>query len=462
MKTIKYVLCAFVALLGFASCDKNDDSALQLGGNCLVEQIALDEYEGKVDLAMRNIVVRVPETANVDNMKVTSLKISDGAKANLAVGDALNMNFDQNVHVTSGDLYLDWTLTVLRDEAHILSFVINDIYNGIIDEETKTITVYVPASVDVANIAPYIEVSPNAEITPAGGQTQDFSKPVVYTVTNNSANSEYTVNVITIDKPKAIFVGAVSDMSKLDDEASAACLWMLSNVDKSMYVSFDDIMANNIDLSECKLVWWHFHYDGGVDGHDPFITKAPKAIEAKNWFRDMYNNGVNFFFTRYATIYPSFFGVTGDDEWTTPNNCWGGNEASPEVCGGPWEFIKIDGGHPLFAGTIAGDDPNRIYLTDKDYCVTNSTAQYHIGNDWGDYKTDQDWINRTGGKILGKGGDGAIVAWEYPAHDGKGGVLCIGSGCYDWYSGGTGAAYVEKFHKNVEIMTTNAINYLTK
>ena len=111
---------------------------------------------------------------------------------------------------------------------------------------------------------------------------------------------------------------------------------------------------------------------------------------------------------------------------------------------------------------MAGDNANEVYCTDAGYHITNSTAQYHIGTDWGGYDNYDAWTNRTGGKILGVGGDGAIVAWEYPAHEGKGGIVCIGSGCYDWYSYTFEAGYVENYHKNIAIITQNAINYLTK
>lgn len=463
MKAIsKYIMCAVAVLFAFASCSKNDDCSLDLSGNCLVEQISLDGYEGKVDLATRSIVVRIPETAPVSAMKVTSLKISNGATANVAQGQTLDMSNDQNIHVKSGDMYLDWTLSVLRDEAKIYSFVINGIYNGMIDEAAKTITVYVPGSVDVKNATPTIELSKNATVDPLNGSAQDFSEPVTYTVSNNTAESKYVVTVIAIEKPKALFLGAASNMSQLDPEALEACTWMLANVPESMYASFADLQAGTIDISQCKLMWWHFHKDGGVDGHDPFIEKAPEAMAAKNQLRDFYENGGSLFLTRYASILPSFIGVTGDDEWTTPQNCWGGNEDSAELCGGPWDFIKYDASHPLFAGTINGDDEGRIYCTDKGYHITNSTAQYHIGEDWGGYPSHDAWVARNGGKILGVGGDGAVVAWEYPAHDGKGGIICIGSGCYDWYSYTFEDGYTEKFHQNIAIMTKNAINYLTK
>ena len=286
-------------------------------------------------------------------MKVTTLSISNGAAANISMGQTLNMSAAKVLHVTNGDVVLDWTINVLRDEARIYQFVANDIYQGTIDQNAKTITIYVPASVDVTNIVPTIVYSDNATITPATGIAQDFSQPVTYTVTNNTAVTEYTVTVIAIDKAKALFIGAASSMDDLDPEAKAACTWMMSNVEGTLYASFADLHAGTIDLSECKIMWWHYHKDGGVDGHDQFVANAPEALEAKNEIRQFYENGGALFLTRYATNLASFIGVTGDDEWTTPNNCWGQDEDKAELCGGPWEFRIWDGqtGHAMFQDT---------------------------------------------------------------------------------------------------------------
>ena len=239
---------------------------------------------------------------------------------------------------------------------------------------------------------------------------------------------------------------------------------MLANVPNSLYASFADIENNTIDLSNCKVMWWHYHVDGGVDGHDVFAARATKALAAKNQLRSFYENGGSFLLTRYATNLPSFIGVTGDDEWTTPNNCWGQDESGAELCGGPWTFRMYEGqdGHALYQGLIKGDNTNEVYCTDAGYHITNSTAQYHIGTDWGDYPDYNAWTSRTGATILGVGGDGAIVAWEYPRTATKGGIICIGSGCYDWYSYTYEAGYTENYHKNIATMTKNAINYLMK
>lgn len=462
MKTIYKVFCAICIICGLWACSDDNTSNLKLKGDCMVETIELDGYEGIVDLTSRTITVRLPEIYDASAMEVTSLKLSDGARCNLHQGDILNMNEAKDLIVKNGDVQLNWTLCVLNDEAKIYQFYVNEIYQGAIDQDAKTITIYVPATVDITTLIPTITLSPNATVNPGSGVTQDFSEPVEYTVTNNSAESTYMVTVIAIEKPHALFVGSASTMNDLDPEAKAACQWMLGNISNSLYASFADLRSGTIDLSECKVIWWHWHVDGGVDGHDVFAAKATDALETKNVLRQFYENGGAFFFTRYATNMPSFIGVTGNDEWTTPNNCWGQNEDAAELCGGPWSFRMFEGqtNHALWQNLVAGENAQEVYCTDAGYHITNSTAQYHIGTDWGGYDNHAAWENRTGGKILGVGGDGAVVAWEYPANAGKGGIICIGSGCYDWYSYTYEAGYTEKFHKNIEIITKNAFDYL--
>ena len=99
-----------------------------------------------------------------------------------------------------------------------------------------------------------------------------------------------------------------------------------------------------------------------------------------------------------------------------------------------------------------------IIACDAGYRITNSTAQWHIGSNWGGYADYGTWRNNTGGIDLAYGGDGAIVAWEFPANGAKGHILCIGSGCYDWYS--VDPVADEVYHANVARMTQNAFNYL--
>lgn len=446
-----------MAILALTACSDDNVSDLNLSGSCSITELALDNYDGSIDKTTRTIIVRVPETYDISQMSVTKLSLSDGAKSNVNVNDQLNMSAPQAVHVTNGEVYLDWTIKAQRDEAKITSFKLNDTYVGTINEDTKTIMVYVPASLDIKNLTPTIAYSENATISPASGIATDFTNPVTYTVNNNTASNTYTVTVKQIDKPQALYVGLAQSMDELNIEEKTACNWMLQNVPNSLYASFIDIKNGSIDLSDCKVIWWHFHKDGGVDGKSNFEKAAPAALEAIPQLKDFYKNGGSFLFTRYATNMPGELGIAKNGG--VPNNCWGQVEADAETCGGPWDF-KMTGhtDHALYQNLVKGDDGNSVYTTDTDYRITNSTAQWAIGTDWSVYPNYESWRNATGAIDLGYGGDGAIVVWEFPAEGTSGKTLCIGSGCYDWYS--VNENYTEKFHKNIAIMTQNAFNYL--
>ena len=380
---IFFLICIVGALFAFVACS-DDAEKFNLNGDCLVEKVVLDEYEGVIDHAERTITVTVPETYSKAAMKVNTLKLSGGAVCDIREGEVLNMEAAVVLHVVNGDVFMDWTLIA-----------------------------------------------------------RNF-KPAI--------------------KPAALFVGSAYSKDELDMEAQAACEWMTANVPNAFYASFEDIANGTADLSECKLIWWHWHDDHGVDGHDGFLAKGTDALNVKNQLKAFRENGGALLLTRYATHLPTFIGVTGDDEWTMPNNCWGDPEMNSFDCGGAWAFDIYAGqeAHPMWEGLVNDGFEGKVPLTDAGYYVSNSVAQYHIGSDWGGYANYEAWVDRTGGNILGVGGDLAIVAWEYPASDDRGGIVCIGYGGYDWYSFKYGPSYSEHYHKNVEIITKNAIDYLTK
>ena len=169
---------------------------------------------------------------------------------------------------------------------------------------------------------------------------------------------------------------------------------------------------------------------------------------------------MNLLLTRYATYYAAKLGATLDGN--NPNNCWGQSEESGEIVGGAWNFfIQGHESHALYQNLVMNSgETDKVYTFDTGYRTTNSTAQWHIGSDWGGYATNEVWRTNHGGVDLGYGGDGAIVAWEYLPEDSRGGIVCIGSGCYDWYAYGIDAS-ADKYHGNVAKLTENAIDYLT-
>ena len=250
MKTkITTLFIGLIALLALGSCSDDNVSDLQLNGLCSVDTVALDTYAGTVDQTTRTITVRVPETYDISDMTVSRLGLSSGAVSNIKEGDKLNMTTPQLLSVRNGDVFLDWTLKVMRDEAKITSFKINGIYNGVIDETHKTIAVYVPNTLDLHALTPTLTLSAHATVSPASGVATDFTSPVTYTVRNNTASATYTVTVTAIGKPSAVFVGLASTMNDLNPEELTACKWMLQNIPNSLYVSFKDIKNGTGDLS---------------------------------------------------------------------------------------------------------------------------------------------------------------------------------------------------------------------
>ena len=65
-----------------------------------------------------------------------------------------------------------------------------------INEETHEITATAPNGTQVDNLTPTITVSDKAQVSPESGVAQDFTDPVVYTVTaEDGSQQEYTVTV---------------------------------------------------------------------------------------------------------------------------------------------------------------------------------------------------------------------------------------------------------------------------
>ena len=68
--------------------------------------------------------------------------------------------------------------------------------NELIDSNSHTITVMVPKGTDVTNLTPIISVAGSATVSPNSGVVQNFTNPVVYTVTAQDGSLQnYTVSV---------------------------------------------------------------------------------------------------------------------------------------------------------------------------------------------------------------------------------------------------------------------------
>lgn len=82
----------------------------------------------------------------------------------------------------------------------ILSFTINSVTPNVkasIDTIQRTVTALLPIGTNLSNLTPSIIVSSKAIISPASGISQDFTKPVTYTITAEDGSVKtYIANIV--------------------------------------------------------------------------------------------------------------------------------------------------------------------------------------------------------------------------------------------------------------------------
>lgn len=451
--------CLMALVWVTVGCSDDNDSGLNLGSEVAITSFSLNGIEGKIDQVNETIVVQVMEGTDVTSM-TPQYTLTEGAVADLPAGRPVDFTLPVSVKVVNGDVYRSYTVSVITGSASLGSFVINGMYEGVIDHQAKTVTVYVPGSVNVSELTA-VYTAGEATVTPASGLVLDFTQPVDYEVTFGGKTEIYKVIVIPMSGTAYAFVGTAGTVAELDSpEEKAAAEWMLQNIEGAEYISFDDVKSGKADLSQFAVVWWHWH----VDNYNNDVA-LPAAAEADiPFFRSYYEAGGNLLLTRYATRYLASLEIPLDKR--APNNCWGGNESTPEIAGSPWGIsFKGHEDHPIFSNLQTADRSDVAYLFDAGYAVTNSTAQWFIV-DWGGYGSLWGWENQTGGVALARSDgeadndNGPVVIAEFPSRNNSGKVIAIGSGAYDWY--GNGTTTQGNYRSNLTTLTKNAIEYLSE
>jgi len=450
--------CCVIAVL--AACNKDNTSGMNLSGECFVQELELNgQYKAVVNVEKRLLKVKVPVDFTAKNdMEITKLTLSAGATSNLKVGDHLNLNGAKTLHVSNGDLVMDYQLSVRNDEAIMTNFLLEGV-KGAINQTDKTITVSVTANsgIDLANATFEVECSEDAICSPASGTKANFTEPVEITLTDNTAVNTYTVSVTLIEKPTALFVGEAENIELLNPEEKAAAKWLTGNIAGSAYASWDDIATGNMDLDEVKFIFFHRHCTpyGNYNG---FKDAEPKAMTALPKMKELWKRGVGFVLGRSAVNFAIALEAQPEDSY--PNNVWGTDGEGSDLMGPePWTYRVYDINHPLWQNLKRspglGDD--RIITLDEGYTICNTTSQYGF---WGDYPDKEAVEAKTGGRALG--GDGNVSSWELKNADGnygKGGIICLGSGVLDWNSP---TPYTSNYHDNMGTIMLNAFDYLTK
>lgn len=389
---------------------------------------------------------------------------------------------------------------VTPGDAFIISFSIGE-ETGTISESAKSISVELPAGLDVTALVPTIVVSEGASVSPASGTTVDFSGEVDFTVTDRSGTvtAIYTVSVSSANLRKLAFIGvanentseawdalAGSDYDLNDDKAAAA--WfasgMASSTTELAYHSIEEVSGGAIDLSAYHAIWIQF--DGGwwggevaqfpnaanhcIIGEGGIGFDTPCAQLAADFVSEIkayYEAGGNLFLGNYAGSIVDEIGVVSAAD-QAPNNSWGGLGVDEGATAGSWGVVWVgDQSSPLFEnivlGTPDGCPAPYFVLLESGTLKKNRSNQYNV--DFGPWAPNGDtdpledrlaaFEEMTGASFLitnCSGNEGQMVLW--PATGSKGAVIAALSGTYDWYVGG-----VEN-GDNIKILTENTLLYL--
>jgi hypothetical protein len=98
-----------------------------------------------------------------------------------------------------------------------------------IDDIAHTVTVTVPRGTDLTNLVPIISISSGGTFSPASGVPQNFTNPVVYTVTgSNRETQKYTVTVKVSQDSLVVFSDDFSSGALVNSENWHIPTWVSS------------------------------------------------------------------------------------------------------------------------------------------------------------------------------------------------------------------------------------------
>lgn len=102
---------------------------------------------------------------------------------------------------------------------------LNPSVGATIDESAKTIKADLPTGTDLTKLIPTITASDKAIVLPASGVVQDFTKPVIYTVTSEDGTKQsYTVTIKIVDNG-TVYIGNLDGIFYALDALTGAKKW---------------------------------------------------------------------------------------------------------------------------------------------------------------------------------------------------------------------------------------------
>lgn len=284
-------------------------------------------------------------------------------------------------------------------------------------------------------------------------------------VTNNSDNKPSNTVYFDFKVGSTIvaYLGVYADKSTLlssgDDDEIAAANWLFTNYPTSVYISFDQIKAGTVDLSNYRVIWWN--RDVPTGSALPAISLDAGVLAKLTKF---HKDGGNFLFSTYAIQYLWSMGRMTTAYKMGIDNGSGSN--NPDVWGvGVKIGIHDQRSHPLYKDiaitTSNGGFPviGAGWKENHNCVLVEMPELYKLGN--GDEMAYVKFTTENNLKWLGVWdgiGDYYMcgVFELTPKDDFQGSSINIGIGGIEWHVNDV----VNPYQSNIEKMYKNAVDYL--
>lgn len=441
------------------ACENNFESGgFDVNSPSNVISFKLNGIAGVIDQKTGNINVTLPYGSDITAVK-PEMVLEAGATSNLDVTAPANFTNPVRFRVVNGNLFKDYTVTAVV-LSPIKSFTINGTA-ATVNDISKTITMTLPEGTNLTALKPVIELTAGVSISPASGQTIDFTNSVTFVIKSNGKSVNYTANVgVPVAGLVVAFLGTAATRAEITnmDEITAAD-WFFSTFSGAKYISFGSV-ESGADLSDVDVIWWHFDSAANL----PAIAYKPAVTTALKNFR---TNGGNLLLTSFASQYVDALGIVPSGKG--PNNVFGDFPPNGFVDANSWgmSFVGHED-HPIFDGLTTYENGKANLLQGGTFRL-NHTAWWFIP-EWGGYVNGEGWRNQTGGTNLASEAwdnnlDGRVTIAEFPNTATNKNVVVISMGAYDWYNETNSSgvpSQSNEFINNIKLLTQNSINYLAK
>ena len=199
MKNRMYKYILIILSVALFSCEEKVGDSLDFSGDTSIHSFSVNGVDGTINEENSTISVILPSGSDLTGLS-PEITIAEGAEITPGTGESVDFVnaegklLDVVYTVTNSDLYQKYTVSVDVVRAKITSFKINSV-EGTIDDQNKTIVLYLPEGTDVTSLSPVVEYTEGATLTPEAGSPVDFTNPVTYSLDYLGSVFNYTVTV---------------------------------------------------------------------------------------------------------------------------------------------------------------------------------------------------------------------------------------------------------------------------